>query len=187
MSLVDHETLKTNYESLAEKLANDPDAGLMRPYVSTRLIENVSVKSTFVQYDKEYTFYGDEAKSRAGFERGPSPMRYFLNGVAFCLQGWCAKGSAFAGVDVDGMELDITSFLDMRGEHGFEDVPTYPQWLILDFRVDSPSSEEQVLEMIDWGILHCPLSAFAKKAVPVYERVTHNGKMIRDTVPPEVS
>ena len=69
MSLVDHETLKANYESLAEKLANDPDAGLMRPYVSTRLIENVSVESTFVQYDKEYTFYGDEAKSRAGFER----------------------------------------------------------------------------------------------------------------------
>ena len=88
MSLVDHETLKANYESLVEKLANDPDAGLMRPYVSTRLIENVSVESTFEQYDKEYTFYGDEAKSRAGFERGPSPMRYFLNGVAFCLQGW---------------------------------------------------------------------------------------------------
>ena len=187
MSLVDQETLKTNYQSLAEKLANDPDAGLMRPYVSTRLIENVSVVSTFVQYDKEFTFYGDEAKSRAGFERGPSPMRYFLNGVAFCVQGWCAKGSALVGVDVDGMELDITSFLDMRGEHGFEDVPANPQWLILDFRVDSPSSAEQVLEMVDWGILRCPLSALLKKAVPVYERISHNGKIIRDCVPLEVS
>ena len=187
MSLVDRETLKTNYKSLAKKLANDSEAGLMRPYVSTKLIENVSVESKFVQYDKEYTFYGDEAKSRAGFERGPSPMRYFLNGVAFCLQGWCAKGSAFAGVDVDGMELDITSFLDMRGEHGFEDVPTHPQWLILDFRIDSPSSKEQVLEMVDWGILHCPLSAFVKRAVPVYDRITHNGKVIRDDVPDEVA
>ena len=187
MSLVDHETLKSNYESLVKKLASNTDAGLMRPYVSTRLIENVSVESRFEQYDQEYTFYGDEAKSRAGFERGPSPMRYFLNGVAFCLQGWCAKGSAFAGVDIDGMELDITSFLDMRGEHGFEDVPAYPQWLILDFRIDSPSMAEQVLEMVDWGILRCPLSAFVKKAVPVYERVTHNGKIIRDTVPLEIS
>ncbi len=187
MSLVDHSTLKANYESVAEKLANDPEAGLMRPYVSTRLIENVSVESSFVQYDKDYTFYGDEAKSRGGYERGPSPMRYFLNGVAFCLQGWCAKGSAFTGVDVVGMELDITSFLDMRGEHGFEGVPANPQWLILDFRVDSPSSAEQVLDMVDWGIRRCPLSVFVKKAVPVYERVTHNGEVIRDTVPPDVS
>lgn len=186
MSIVDHEVLRENYESVAEKLRNDEEAGLMRPYVSTRLIENVSVESTFVQYDKDYTFYGDEAKSRGGYERGPSPMRYFLNGVAFCLQGWCAKGSAFAEVEIDGMELDITSFLDMRGEHGFEDIPANPQWLVLDIRVKSPSPAERVLEMADWGISRCPLSVFVRKAVPVYERVTHNGKVIRDTVPPEI-
>lgn len=187
MSLVDQETLRANYESVAENLANDANAGLMRPRVSTRLIENVSVESTFEQYGQTYTFYGDEAKSRGGYERGPSPMRYFLNGVAFCLQGWCAKGSAFAEVDIDSMEIDITSFLDMRGEHGFEDVPANPQWLILDIRVDSPSPAEQVLEMVEWGISRCPLSVFAKKAVPVYERVSHNGKAIRDTVPAEIS
>ena len=187
MSLVDHETLKGNYETVAKNLANDSNAGLMRPSVSTRLIENVSVESTFEQYGKTYTFYGDEAKSRGGYERGPSPMRYFLNGIAFCLQGWCAKGSAIAEVDIDSMEIDITSFLDMRGEHGFEEVPANPQWLILDIRVGSPSPSEQVLEMVDWGISRCPLSVFVKKAVPVYERVSHNGKAIRDTVPAEIS
>jgi len=183
MPVVDGEKLTGNYEAVVSRLAADDAMGLMRPYVSAKLIEDVSVALSFEQYGRDFTFYGDEAFDRGGHERGPSPMRYFLSGIAFCMLGWYAKGSGFSGCVVESMEMDIRSFLDMRGEHGFEDRPVHPQWLTFDIRVTSPSASDAVLAMIDWGDQRCPLGAFARLAVPVYEIVTHNGAVIRNTVP----
>lgn len=185
MALVNTDVLRDNYETLVERLASDPGAGIVRPVVSTKLVKDVTVESTFEQYDRHFTFYSDEAESRGGQERGPSPMRYFLSGIAFCMQGWYAKGSAFAGCELDVLEMDVRTYMDMRGEHAFEDVPPHPQWLVFDIRVTSPSSSDSVLEMIDWGDARCPLGSLVRRSVPVYERVTHNEKVIRDTVPEE--
>ena len=186
MSLIDHDKLRKNYESVVARLRADDAMGLMKPYVSAHLIEDVSVGLSFEQYGRDFTFYGDEAADRGGHERGPSPMRYFLSGIAFCMLGWYAKGSDFADCDVEAMEMDIRSFLDMRGEHGFEGDPVHPQWLVFDIRVTSSSSPESVLAMVDWGDERCPLGAFARRAVPVYEIVTHNDTIIRDTVPADL-
>lgn len=183
MSIVDGGMLQDNYRAVVDKLSTDAGAGLMHPEVSAELLEDVSVRAVFEQYGTEFEFYGDEATSRGGHERGPSPMRYFLSGIAFCMLGWYAKGSAFADCDIEALTMDVRSFLDMRGEHGFDDRAVHPQWLVFDIRVTSPSPSDQVLAMIDWGDARCPLGAFARRAAPVYEIVTHNGKVIRDAVP----
>ncbi len=183
MSIINNEKLRHNYHKLGERLKSDGSAGLMHPYVSTRLIQDVSVECSFVQYEKNYTFHGDEAVERGGHERGPSPMRYFLSGIAFCMQGWYAKGCAVAGVDVESMRLDVRTFLDMRGEHGDEQSPVYPQWLIFDLRIESHAPKEKILEVVDWGNARCPLGVFAARAVPVYHQVTHNDAVVRDTRP----
>lgn len=185
MSLVKSGELRAGYESLAAKLATDDTAGHMRPYVSARLVEDVTVESTFEQYGREFTFFADEAAVRGGKELGPSPMRYFLSGIVFCLIGWYAKGSTFADVDVEGLEVDARTYLDMRGEHGFTSVPANPQWIVLDIRVTSPSPSSNVLAMLEWGDARCPLGVFARRAVPVYQQVTHNDEVILDTVPAE--
>ena len=185
MSLVETAKLRSNYKALVARLAAEASAGIVRPSVSARLIEDVSVESTFHQYDRRFTFHGDEARSRGGHERGPSPMRYFLSGIAFCQVGWYAKGSAFADVDLQGLALDVRTYMDMRGEHGFEGVPANPQWIVLDIRATSPSAPENVLAMVDWGDERCPLGMLVRRAVPVYQRVAHNGEIIRDTVPPD--
>ncbi len=186
MAKVAGPTLKANYESVVARLRADDTAGLMHPRVSARLIEDVSVESTFEQYDRAFAFYGDEAADRGGHERGPSPMRYFLSGIAFCLIGWYAKGSVFTAVHIDALDLDVRTFLDMRGEHGFDEVPVHPQWIALDVRVTSPAATDNVLAMLDWGDARCPLAAFARRAVPVYQRVTHNDTVVRDTTPADL-
>jgi uncharacterized OsmC-like protein len=187
MSIVDHSKLRDNYLGVVRRLEEDSGAGLMSPYVSAELIEDVSVKAVFEQYDTEYIFYGDEAANRGGHERGPSPMRYFLSGIAFCMLGWYAKGSAFAGCEVDSLTMDVRTFLDMRGEHGFEDRPVHPQRLVFAIDVTSPSASGKVLDMIDWGDARCPLGVLVRRAVPVYESVTHNGTVIRNEVPAELA
>ena len=97
--------------------------------------------------------------------------------------GWYAKGAAFTDCDASAMRMNITTHLDLRGEHGFEDKPIHIQWLVFDVHVDSPSSADTVLAMIDWGDARCPLGVFSRRAVPVYTVVNHNGAIIRDTVP----
>jgi len=185
MALVDRDKLRENHQQVVARLDSEASYGLMRPAVSARLVRDVSVESSFVQYDRPFTFLGDEAVDRAGHETGPSPMRYFLSGIAFCSLGWWAKGSAMLNVELTSLEVRLRSFLDLRGEHGFPDVPPNPQWLVLEIEVSSPASRERVLELIDWGLAHCPLSVLVGRAVPVHQRVVLDGAPIRDTVPPE--
>jgi uncharacterized OsmC-like protein len=185
MALVDRAKLRENHEEVVARLAADPTHGLMRPTVSARLVRDVSVESSFVQYDRPFTFLGDEAADRGGHEAGPSPMRYFLSGIAFCALGWWAKGSAELDVELGSIEVRLRSYLDMRGEYGFPDVPPNPQWLVAEIDVSSPASGDEVLEVVDWGLAHCPLSVLVGRAIEVHQRVVHDGAVIRDTVPPE--
>ncbi len=187
MALVDGQRLRSNYEELAERMRSDTELAARRVGVTARLLRDVTVESTFKQYDREWTLIGDEAAVRGGHERGPTPLRYFLSGIAFCQVGWYAKGSAIVGCDLDEMVLDVRTFMDMRGEHGFGDFPTHPQWLLFDLRVESAAAADSVLQMVDWGNVRCPLSVLVRRAVPVYERITHNGKVIRDTFPAELA
>jgi uncharacterized OsmC-like protein len=183
MALVDRLKLRANYDDLVTTLRDDPSAGFVRPSVTARLVADVTVESTFVQYDRPFRFVGDEAAHRAGDEQGPSPMRYFLSGLAFCMEGWYAKGSAVVECDVEDLELELRTFMDMRGEHGFPGVPPHPQWIVAEARVKSPAPSETVLKMIDWGDARCPLVSLVRAAIPVYGRVMHNGTVVRDTVP----
>lgn len=185
MALIDRDALRVNHEQVVARLEADRAAGLMQPEVTARLVRDVSVESSFVQYGRPFTFHGDEAADRAGHETGPSPMRYLLSGVAFCLLGWWAKGSAMLDVELASLEVRLRTFLDMRGEHGVADVPANPQWLVLEVTVSSEAPRERMLEMIDWGIARCPLSALVARAIPVHARVVLDGEVIRDDVPVE--
>jgi hypothetical protein len=83
MPLVDTEQLRTNCDNLMVSMANDANAGIVRPSVTARLMRNVTVESTFVQYDRQFRFVGDEALERGGREEGPfdaplSQLRFVL-------------------------------------------------------------------------------------------------------------
>ena len=183
MALVDRAKLRSNHEQVLARLEADDSFGLMRPQVTARLVRDVSVESRFVQYDRDFTFLGDESLDRGGHETGPSPMRYFLSGIGFCLLGWWAKGSAMLDVELASIEVTLRTFLDMRGEHGIEGVPPHPQYLVLDIVVSSDAPPDRLLEVLDWGRHHCPLSNLVGKAMPLHERVILDGATIRDTVP----
>lgn len=185
MALVDRESLRANYEGLAERMRTDVDLASRRIGVSARLVHDVTVESTFEQYDRQWSLIGDEAAIRGGHERGPTPLRYFLSGIAICQLGWYAKGSAVVDCELEEMVLDVQTFMDMRGEHGFGDIPTHPQWLTFELRVRSSAPLSDILEMVDWGNERCPLGVLVRRAVPIFERVTLNDEIIRDTVPAE--
>jgi len=71
----------------------------------------------------------------------------------------------------------------MRGEHRIGDVPAHPQWVVLEARVGSSSPSERVMAMVEQANDRCPVFSLVRRAVPVYERIYHNGTLVRDTVP----
>lgn len=180
---VDLELLRENVETTAETLRRDAASGHVRPRVSTTLIENVHARSDFVQYDKEFSFECDESSGRAGTDAAPSPLRYFLSGLAFCMQVWYAKGAALAGCEIGDLRLDVLTYMDMRGEHLIDGVPPHPQWIVIEADVVSPSDPSAVLAMVDEANSRCPVYSLVSRAIPIYERIHHGDRMLRDTVP----
>ncbi|MDH3249189.1 MAG: OsmC family protein [Acidimicrobiia bacterium] len=180
---VDLEKLRTNVESTAELLRSDPSAGHVRPRVSTRLVENVNARSEFIQYDKEFAFECDESEGRAGSGSAPSPLRYFLSGLAFCQQVWYAKGAALVGCEIEDLEIDVVTYMDMRGEHLIDGIAPHPQWIVITADVATPGTAEQVLALVDEANSRCPVYNLVARAVPIYERISRNGVVVRNTVP----
>lgn len=182
---VDRAKLLTNLEETVALLDSDPTAGLVRPEVTTRLVSNVRAESVFTQYGKEFAFRCDEAPSRAGEGTAPSPLRYFLSGLAFCQQVWYAKASAVVGIELEDLTISVHTFMDMRGEHRMGEASPHPQWIAIVADVVSPAAPELVVEMVDEANSRCPLYSLVAGAVPVYERISHSGTVIRDTIPSE--
>ncbi|NIP81918.1 MAG: hypothetical protein GWM90_22950, partial [Gemmatimonadetes bacterium] len=85
-----------------------------------------------MQYGREFSFESDESVDRAGDGSAPSPLRYFLSGIAFCLQVWYAKGAAIVGCQIDDLRIEVRTFMDMRGEHRVGPVPPHPQWIVVE-------------------------------------------------------
>jgi uncharacterized OsmC-like protein len=183
MTRIDEALLRDRHEAVIAKLEADPTFGLMRPYVEASLVEDVSVESRFIQYDREFTFLSDEAAIRGGKETGPSPMRYFLSGIAFCSLGWWAKGAALQGVPLDSLSVTYRTFLDMRGEHGLDETSIAPQWLVAEVTTTGGADPAAVLSVIDWGLTYCPLASLVGRALPLHVKVTHDGAVIRDDIP----
>lgn len=180
---VDLQRLKENVESTAELLVSDPSTGHVRPRVVTTLIENVHARSDFVQYDKQFSFECDESDGRAGTGSAPSPLRYFLSGLAFCQQVWYAKGAALVGCEIEELSLDVKTYMDMRGEHLIDGIEPNPQWIVIEADIATPGTASQVLALVDEANARCPVYSLVAKAIPIYERISRNGSLVRDTVP----
>ena len=183
MTRIDIDKLAANVVDTTSMLERDPAAGHVRPNVKTRLLADVQAQSDFVQYGKEFSFRCDEADDRAGRGEAPSPLRHFLSGLAFCQQVWYAKGASLVGIGLDELEVDVRTYMDMRGEHLIDGIAPNPQWIVIEARVASDGTGSQVLEMVDQANARCPVYNLVVKAVPVYERIVHNGEVVGDTIP----
>jgi len=184
---VDMDKLRDNVTATAQQLRTDNSAGHVRPRVTTRLIENVHARSDFMQYEKPFFFECDESEGRAGGGDHPSPLRYFLSGLAFCQQVWYAKGAALVGCELEDLVIHVLTYMDMRGEHHVGDSPANPQWIIIEAEVTSSADVATVLAMVDEANSRCPVYALVARAIPIYERIALNGTAIRDTVPEGIS
>lgn len=184
--LVDTQLLAENARLMEVELRADPDAGMVRPWLSARLERNVRSQAGFVQYGNEYEFASDEAKERGGADSSPSPLRYLLASIAFCFQGWCAKTWAIEGEELSALNVDVRTMLDMRGELLIEGVPPYPQWFVLDVQLESPASPDSVARLLREALGRCPVTSLVLRSVPIYLRAEQNHVLMLDERPADL-
>ncbi|BDZ64395.1 OsmC family protein [Agromyces mangrovi Wang et al. 2018] len=184
--IVDRQALRASMHRSSERLWKDADAGLVRPWVSASLERDVTAVSRFTQYGTDVEFRADEAPDRGGAGSAPSPMRYLLSGIAFCVLGWAAKTWSARDVAVLRLDLDVRTLLDTRGELGVGDAPQHPQWFVLDVRVEDSATDAAAVGMLREAVACCPISALMSRAVPVHLMLEHNGRAVLDERPAEL-
>lgn len=173
--------LADTVNELHGRLVDDPTAGIVRPQVHTELVEDVIATSSFTQYGHDFEFRCDESEARGGTGSAPSPLRYLLSSIAFCLQVWTAKAASLRGVAVGSCDVDVETFMDMRGEHLIDDVPPLPQFFVVDVvltgELDGATATAIVLDAMN----RCPVSSLIRQAVPVGIRVHLGQELVHDT------
>lgn len=178
--IVDGAALRENVRSMAAGLKDSPTAGVGKVRVRTELLGQVTARASWTQYGREFELLCDEAPGRGGTGEAPSPLRYFVAGVAFCLELWYAKGAALAACELERLEVDLEASLDFRPEFRLERVDGRTDSILIDVRIQSPSSSELVLRAVDEGNDRCPLRAMVGAAILLHDRVQHNGRVIRE-------
>lgn len=169
-----------------EKLRANPSGGIIRPYVETRLVRNVSAAATWEQSGRAFSVRSDEAPGRGGDGEHPTAIRYFLSGISFCLAVWYAKAAALADVQLDSFELRLEAAFDMRVEYGLPPAPG-PEYVIASAQIASSASADAIRGIAEEAHRRCPLANLVARAVPVYVRVIHGGGVVLDTVPANLS
>ncbi len=167
-------------------LAADPARAIVRPWVRTELERGVIGVSRFTQYGQQHEFRSDEALDRGGEASAPSPLRYLLSGVAFCLQGWCAKTFAVHQVALDALQIELRTRMDMRGELLVDSVAAHPQWLVAHLTLASPAGPATLIALVREAAARCPLSALLARALPLYLLIEVGGVTVLDERPPEL-
>jgi organic hydroperoxide reductase OsmC/OhrA len=184
--LIDQPMLRDVVLRTTEKLRNNPTGGVIRPSVDSRLIRNVSAEAWWEQSGTVFRVQSDEAPGRGGRGEHPTAIRYFLAGISFCLQVWYAKAAALAGVVLDDVQLNLEMAIDMRVEYGLPPAPG-PEHLIATTRIRSSASTDEVRGVAEEAHARCPLAQLVGRSVPIYVRVVHNGDVLLDQVPQELS
>ncbi len=184
--IIDASRLKAGVLQTTSRLAANPTGGRIRPYVDTRLIRDVAVEARWEQFGKSFELRSDEPSGRGGGGTAPTSIRYFLSGIAFCLQVWYAKGAALVGCELESLTLRVEASFDMRVEYKLPATSEH-DYLLASAVVGSPSDAAMVLAMADEAHERCPLSSLVQRSLPVYRRLTHNGELILDTLPADLA
>lgn len=184
--IIDRPRLRASLEGIADRTRRDAASARMRPWVVATLDRDVTAVSRFEQYGTPYEFRSDESVERGGHDSAPSPMRYLLSSIAFCMVGWCAKTWAAADVAVRSLEAEVRTCLDLRGEHLVAGAPPHPQWFVVEVRIDDDADPQTAIALLRDAARRCPTTSLVARAVPLHLVLVQRGRTQLDTRPDDL-
>ncbi len=180
-AMSDTKTLKESHERVKKLLTIKPEKGQYSTTTKVRVRDGTTCD---VEH-KHWTFTADVGKSEGGNDAGPGPSVLQRGALGSCLAIGYAKWAAALDVPVDGIEVDVEADVDARGSYGLDGVEPGYKGLRYKVFIDSPASEEEIMNVIEQADRHSPLLADFLKPVKV-EREVNIMKGAKKSSPKEV-
>ena len=157
--LIDRPRLRASLEHLADRTRDDAASARMRPWVVATLERDVTAVSRFEQYGTEFEFRSDESVERGGHDSAPSPMRYLLSSIAFCMLGWCAKTWAARDVAVRSLETAVRNVPRPARRAPRGRSAAAPAVVRREVRIDDDADPETAIALVREAARRCPTTS----------------------------
>ncbi|MDZ7758136.1 OsmC family protein [Rhodohalobacter sp.] len=163
----DSETLKNSFKRVKKLLTIKPEKG---QYTTTTKVRVRNGTTCEIEH-KHWTFTADVGEMEGGNDAGPGPSVLQRGALGSCLAIGYAKWAAYLDVPIDGIEVDVEADVDARGAYGLDGIEPGYQGLRYKVYIDSPASEEEIMNVIEQADSHSPVLMDFKQPVEVEREV----------------
>lgn len=161
--MTDPKTLKESLDRVKKLLTIKPEKGQYTTTTKVRVREGTTCD---VEH-KQWTFTADVGKTEGGNDAGPGPSVLQRGALGSCLAIGYVKWAAHLDVIIENIEVEVEADVDARGAYGIDDVEPGYKGLRYKVYIDSPATEEEILNVIEQADEHSPVLMDFKKPVEV--------------------
>ena len=166
--MADPKTIKKAFERNQKAIKLRPSSGKSTATTKVRLHNGTTCE---VQH-KHWNFKVDIGKSEGGNDAGPGPGILERGALGSCLAIAYAQRAAVLGIPIDRLEIDVESDFDASGMLYLNDDPPGFDALRYKVYIESPVSEEEIMQLIEEADRHSPVLDDFRRAIPVEREVT---------------
>ena len=173
--MADPSTIREIAERNARTLALKPSRGHLTGVTKARIVGGVRCEIE----EGPWKLAADMPVKAGGDDTAPTPGMLGRGALASCLAIGITIWAARLGIPIDALEVEVQADFDARGELGVgNDIPPGYQEVRYLVSLDSPASEEALVELLETAERHNPyLDVFSR--TQTMERVLRlNGKAV---------
>lgn len=112
----------------------------------------------------EFNFRVSEPTGLGGNNSGPNPFQYLIGAFEGCIAVVVETVAAERGYQIDGVDIEITGTLDLRGFEGVEGVSPHFQTVIGSVKITADLDIEQFGVLVNETERRCPIYNLIKDA-----------------------
>jgi uncharacterized OsmC-like protein len=164
---MDSEAIKEALTGAVEYLTENPAEARSRDGAATATLRSGLVVDVTGRGGEAATT--DMVPSVGGTGSAPSPGWLLRAAVASCVATLIAMRAAMLDVALEALEVSVDSESDDLGILGIDpSVPAGPLSVRVAVSVRSTGSDtEQLRQIVEWGVAHCPVTDAVRRAVPI--------------------
>lgn len=166
--MADPQTIKEAFERNQQALKLRPSKAKSTATTKVRLFDGTTCE---VEH-KHWKFKVDIGESEGGNDAGPGPGILERGALGSCLAIAYSQRAAVLGIPIDRLEIDVESDFDARGMLYLNDDPPGFDRLRYKVYIESPASEEEIMQLIDDADDHSPVLDDFRRAIPVERELT---------------
>ncbi len=124
---------------------------------------------------RDYELVCDEPASLGGSDKGPNPLEFFMAAVGFCENVTLARFAALSGLKFESLETSVRGHWDRRGQGELEGVEPAFKDFVVETRIASDASYDELRELVRTAHARCPMHASLRRVGPIVDRLFVNG------------